>query len=191
MKTLQEKIDIMSHFLNGGDIEFFLKEYPEESWDTWNSSVGEPSWNWEKYDYRIKKMSKFRLPTKEEFEELIDNFSKWDKANNGLLVENEEFDILFLPAMGYMDDEENNFEDIIGYYWSSTVHEFNSDYAYYLNFSSWSRNIENGFHDSRNTVRLVSDEPFEGGVEFNGIYWKRENESGYYTYKEAMDKFNK
>lgn len=41
------------------------------------------------------------------------------------------------------------------------------------------------------SVRLVSDEPFEGGIKFGDVWWKPENEEGFYTWEEAMEKFNK
>lgn len=44
------------------------------------------------------------------------------------------------------------------------------------------------------SVRLVSDTPFSGAIEIDGVYWKTENEedrySDYYTYDKAMEKFD-
>lgn len=67
-----------------------------------------------------------------------------------------------------------------------------------------SSDIENGcvkFFDGRfvistkdtgpRSVRLVSDEPFEGGIKFGDVWWKPKNEEGVYTWEEAMKKFNK
>lgn len=51
-KTIQEQIDIMQHFANGGQIEcksFGNKEFV---------STIVPSWNWDKVDYRIKEQKK-------------------------------------------------------------------------------------------------------------------------------------
>jgi len=39
------------------------------------------------------------------------------------------------------------------------------------------------------SVRLVSDWPFEGGIKFGDVWWKPENEEGFYTWEEAMEKF--
>ena len=46
MKTLKEQIEVMQHFLNGGDIEFQL------GFNAWTSDK-DPSWNWVEIDYRI------------------------------------------------------------------------------------------------------------------------------------------
>jgi hypothetical protein len=46
MKTLKEQIEVMQHFLNGGDIEFQL------GFNAWALDK-DPSWNWTDIDYRI------------------------------------------------------------------------------------------------------------------------------------------
>ncbi len=43
-------------------------------------------------------------------------------------------------------------------------------------------------HDGR-SVRLVSDTPFEGGINFNGVWWKPENEPGHFSFDDAMRQF--
>lgn len=48
MKTLAEKIAVMQHFENGGEIE-----YVSISKDNW-ADIVDPSWNWSYFDYRIK-----------------------------------------------------------------------------------------------------------------------------------------
>ena len=49
-KTIQEQIQIMTHYLNGGDIEIFSN-------DNWVDAVN-PGWNWNHCDYRIKEQKK-------------------------------------------------------------------------------------------------------------------------------------
>lgn len=50
-KTLQEKIEIMTHYLNGGEVEIKCND---NSWDIMDI----PSWNWYSNDYRIKEQKK-------------------------------------------------------------------------------------------------------------------------------------
>lgn len=134
-----------------------------------------------------------RLPTKEDWLDLVENhFTKWNKEKHGLEIMNKKGDILFLSANGYKDyDDSISYPTTLGYYWSSSVHENCSNYIYYLAFSSSSRIMDIGFRDSWKTVRLVSDTPFDGSIEFNGVYWKAKNEKEYYSFDEAMKKFNK
>lgn len=49
-KTIQEQIEVMQHYANGGDIEIF-------SIDHWVDAI-EPGWNWNHCDYRIKEQKK-------------------------------------------------------------------------------------------------------------------------------------
>jgi hypothetical protein len=53
-KVLLKQIAIMQAYLNGKKIEFGNPDKDEESYI---SCCKTPSWNWEKYDYRIKKES--------------------------------------------------------------------------------------------------------------------------------------
>lgn len=141
----------------------------------------------------LEEKVKFRLPTKEDFENLISHFSRWDDKRKGLEIENANHEILFLPAAGQCLSLYSSYDtDSLGYYWSSTTNEDNNNYVYYLGFFSNSKYMsydDRRYH--RRSVRLVSDEPFEGCIEFNGTYWKHENEFGYYSHAEALEKFNK
>ena len=49
-KDLKEQIEIMTHYLNGGEIEIRLENNNRDNWRPTNN----PSWNWNIYDYRIK-----------------------------------------------------------------------------------------------------------------------------------------
>ena len=50
MKTIQEQIQVMQHYANGGDIEIFSN-------DNWVDAIN-PGWNWNHCDYRIKEQKK-------------------------------------------------------------------------------------------------------------------------------------
>ena len=48
-KTLKEKIKVMEHYENGGEVE--CVEKGNNNWEI----VTKPLWNWDDFDYRIKK----------------------------------------------------------------------------------------------------------------------------------------
>lgn len=121
----------------------------------------------EEYEYRVQQY--FRLPTAEEFNSLFQAFSKVD--NN-------------LRLRTFLDEKSGN-----------KLH-------FYLNEIWCSDDIENGYVKYFNGffvmsinninprgVRLVSDEPFEGGIKFGNVWWKPENEEGLYTWEEAKKRF--
>ena len=47
-KDLKEQIEIMTHYLNGGEVE--CVEKGNDNWEI----VTKPLWNWDEFDYRIK-----------------------------------------------------------------------------------------------------------------------------------------
>ena len=49
-KDLKEQIEIMTHYLNGGDVEVRLENNNRDNW----GPASNPSWNWHTYTYRIK-----------------------------------------------------------------------------------------------------------------------------------------
>ena len=50
MKTIQEQIQVMQHYANGGGVEIFSN-------DNWVDAIN-PGWNWNHCDYRIKEQKK-------------------------------------------------------------------------------------------------------------------------------------
>ncbi len=56
--------------------------------------------------------------------------------NSGLPSAADANKYFYLPALGYYGSGQLNFVGRIGYYWSSSAHPLNSNYAYYLYFSS-------------------------------------------------------
>lgn len=138
-----------------------------------------------------KPITNFRLPSREEFNRLCECYTKFDNKERGRWFYDEETGgKLFLPCEGYLYNEIVNYIDSGGYYWSSTYS--NNTHAYNLEFSnSYIDPNSNTYHYNGRSIRLVSDEPFEGAVHVAGLYWKKENEQGYFTYDEAIKKFNK
>ena len=48
-KTIEEKIAVMQHYANGGEVECLIGD---------NGEILEPTWNWSSVDYRIKEQKK-------------------------------------------------------------------------------------------------------------------------------------
>lgn len=47
-KDLKEQIEIMTHYINGGDVEYNIRES-----NIWRRA-STPIWDWDTFDYRIK-----------------------------------------------------------------------------------------------------------------------------------------
>ncbi len=106
-------------------------------WATCNVGAGHP---WEYGEYlnteedpaTIKMGSAWRLPTQDEFREIIRNCELvWTDNYNGTGVKGlvvsstKNSNSIFLPVE----------DGLVGYYWSSTKYEFRSGYYYFLQFS--------------------------------------------------------
>ena len=81
----------------------------------------------------------WRMPTKDEFEELYNNTTViWSTQNgvNGRLFTASNGNGLFLPATGNRRGGELHDDGIFGYYWSSFVSTADSRSAWYLMFNS-------------------------------------------------------
>ena len=54
-KDLKEQIEIMTHYLNGGDVEYSTNNFNTILGESnKEDSNGDLSWNWSCFDYRIK-----------------------------------------------------------------------------------------------------------------------------------------
>lgn len=96
----------------------------------------------------VKWGGSWRMPTYEEIAELLDNCTcTWTVQNgvNGYLVTSKSNgNSIFLPAAGYRWFEDVNDSGSYGYYWSASLDESSSYYAYNLYFDSGYR----GRHDT-------------------------------------------
>lgn len=125
---------------------------------------------------------RFRLPTKAEFERLSKCWSRFDEEKKGKwFFEEETKEKLFLPCI-----DDSKFK--LGYYWSSTRFDNKSSYHFFFSDAKSDANTC-GNNKTTLNVRLVSDAPFGGSIHVAGLYWKPENEEWYYSYDEAMSKF--
>jgi len=84
----------------------------------------------------------WRMPTKEEFEELIDNCD-WsletrDNQIGYLVTSRKNTNSIFFPTTGCSEGQMILGEGYLGYYWSSTCSSATSDnyYAYYLHLTT-------------------------------------------------------
>lgn len=140
-----------------------------------------------------------RLPTKEEYQELIDKCKwTWTTVNNikGYEVIGPNENSIFLPAVGYCFNDSSSDVGDCGHYWSSLLKDLDPDLADCLDFDS--DGYDCGYCDCccGLSVRLVSDNE---GIDLGlSIKWlpcnegtnKPEEYGNYYTYDEAVELFN-
>lgn len=130
------------------------KEKNDYDWDTYKWCSG--SWNYmtkystNSYDgskdnktildpsddvAHVKWGGSWRMPTRDEIKELVNNCTwKWTTYNgvNGQLVTGPNGNSIFLPAAGYRDGTDLYNRGSDGYFWSATLDESFSGYAYSL-----------------------------------------------------------
>ena len=90
--------------------------------------------------------SDWRMPTKDEFQELLDNTTnEWVKGYNGSGVNGYKFtsnkegyqnNSIFIPAAGYCDDGSVSYVGNLGSVWSSSLGTSDPNIAWYLGFGS-------------------------------------------------------
>ena len=102
--------------------------------------------------------SNWRMPTKEEWQELLDNTTiTWTTQNgvNGRLFTAANGNSLFLPAAGYLYDSSLHLSGDGGYYWSSSLDTGYPDDAWRLGFLSSHYGMGDGSRLHGFTVRPV------------------------------------
>ncbi len=103
----------------------------------------------------------WRMPTKEEMQELIDKCTwQWTKQNGvkGYKVTSKtNGNCIFLPAAGYRLVSSHDCAGKYGYYWSSTPHESYANNSYSLYFGSGDRSMDWSYRNFGRTVRPVSE----------------------------------
>ncbi|MCF0203292.1 MAG: DUF1566 domain-containing protein [Bacteroidaceae bacterium] len=101
----------------------------------------------------------WRMPTKDEIQELIDNCTTEWTTQNGVygrkVTSKNNGKSIFMPATGYRFDDALFSDNEAGYYWTSSTHELYADIAYLFGFSP-ERFVSSDFLRSNgHTVRPV------------------------------------
>ena len=99
-----------------------------------------------------------RTPTKEEWQELINNTTaQWTTRNgvNGRLFTSSNGNSLFLPAAGYRWDSSLNYAGERGFYWSSSLYTDDPSRAWIFGFLSAYQGVNRGNRDDGLSVRAV------------------------------------
>ena len=102
-----------------------------------------------------------RTPTKEEWEELINNTTvKWTTLNgvNGREFTSANGNTLFLPAAGCRYGSECDDAFVYGYYWSSSLDESYPNYAWLFRFDSGDQIVFDYYRSHGFSVRAVSQD---------------------------------
>ncbi len=119
-----------------GEIETKDK-YTQENSLTYDKPMKNISGNPEYDVARVNWGSSWRIPTKEELEELVD-YCIWKrmciKGVSGVLVTGPNGNSVFLPAAGYCGGTSIDYAGSFGGYWSSTPNDFYNHRAYGFNF---------------------------------------------------------
>ncbi|MBE6240498.1 MAG: serine/threonine protein kinase [Bacteroidales bacterium] len=126
----------------------------ESSDSKWNNIGGNSRYdaataNWGGY---------WRMPTKEDFEELLRECTwEWTTLNghNGYKVIGPNGNSIFLPAAGWRYGTDEGRVGSGGYYWSSTPDESYANYAYGLCFGGDRHGVDWGLRDRGRSVRPV------------------------------------
>ena len=102
-------------------------------WKTTNETNPNDEYDFYTYGEAVEKFGE-QLPTKEQFQELIDNCTwSWDDTKKGCLVVGTNGNSIFLQAAGVRNcDGDEYFLESFGGYWSST--DDGSDKAWNLSF---------------------------------------------------------
>ena len=134
-------------------------EYTQDNSVTFGQQLNDISGN-AQYDAAAANWGgSWRMPTRDEIRELIYNCSWTPETQNGVdgfKVTGSNGNYIFIPASGYRDGTSSY---IYGecYYWSSTPHQYSSDYSYIL-YSDYEYQSEDMNYRYRGlTIRPVSN----------------------------------
>ena len=102
----------------------------------------------------------WRMPTKAEFQELINRCTwTWTSYNgvNGYKVTGPNGNSIFFPAAGHRRDTELYYRGTDGSYWFGSLNESSSGYAYRLDFNRDGCYVNSFYRERCLTVRPVCD----------------------------------
>ena len=129
----------------------------ESSDSKWNNIGGNSRYdaataNWGGY---------WRMPTKEDFEELLRECTwEWTTLNghNGYKVTGPNGNSIFLPAAGFRDGADEHYVGSDGYYWSSTPPKIDAFQACGLCFDEYSHFVDWNYRNRGRSVRPVLED---------------------------------
>ena len=135
-------------------------EYEEDNCDLWDVEMedigGDPE-----YDVATSEWGDdWRLPTKEDFDELVEECEwRWMKKKGvyGMRVKGPNGNSIFLPAAGGSYDTSLGSGGGHGSYWSSTPYDDSDTIAYLLFFIEVCEDVGNGYRYDGRSVRPVSE----------------------------------
>ncbi len=121
-------------------------EYTKKNSQTYGENLGDISGNAQYDAARANWGGSWRMPTKAEFDELIE-YCTWQwTTQNGVegykVTSKTNSNSIFLPAAGWRDGSSQLGAGYCGEYWSSTPDEDDTDRAYYHNFYSGDHSTE-------------------------------------------------
>ncbi|MBQ3595781.1 MAG: DUF1566 domain-containing protein [Bacteroidales bacterium] len=104
----------------------------------------------------------WRMPTKEQMEELVEHCEwEWTQVNgvNGAKVIGPNGSCIFLPAAGFRDGSSLFHDGYDGFYWSSTPYDYYYDlnYAYNLYFITGDEDVNLSYRYYGLTVRPITE----------------------------------
>ena len=136
-------------------------EYTEDNSKTYGKNIGDISGNADYDAARANWGGTWRMPTKAEFEELINKCTwKWVtyKGHKGYKVTSKtNGNSIFFPAAGWRYGSSLNSVGETGYYWSSTPYESGTSHACSLCFYSSSHSTDWSGRRDGHAVRPVSE----------------------------------
>lgn len=173
--TIKEALKLYDAHKKGRVIQ--RTEYPYLSWE----NIEDFNENYvleERYKYRA--FPYLRVPTAKEFEGMALGFTKvdYDKKTRIYLDEKSGNKLQFY--YDYLREDPQYF------CWCSDRED---EKGFGRSFNGFNVVLADLEKPKPKSVRLVSDWPFEGGIKFGDVWWKPENEEGFYTWEEAMEKF--
>ncbi|MGN0036948.1 MAG: protein kinase [Bacteroidaceae bacterium] len=136
-------------------------EYTEANSRTYGKNMGDIAGNAAYDAARAQWGSPWRLPTKAECKELLDQctwtWTTTQDGHNGYLVKGKNGNSIFLPAAGDRYGSSLDVVGELGYYWSSSPYGINTEDAYGLCFGSSYPNVDWNDRDNGRSVRPVSE----------------------------------
>jgi len=109
----------------------------------------------------VKLGGNWRMPTDEEWKELIDNCTWTKKTQNGIkgltITSNKNGKSIFLPAAGYRNEARLSSAGSCGYYWSSSLDTGTPDSAWGVDFNTDSVYRDDYYRCYGRSVRPVTE----------------------------------